>query len=74
LNVSVKSKYWQQTQKYGIKIPKSVKHALELDQKNGDSQWWEASMTEMANARVVFQVFDKERKHYHQDIKQINIM
>lgn len=27
----VKSKYWQRTHKYGIEIPKSVAHALELD-------------------------------------------
>jgi hypothetical protein len=31
----VKNKYWQQTHKYGIEISKGVKHALELDQKNG---------------------------------------
>jgi hypothetical protein len=54
----MKSKYWQQTHKYGIEVPKSVKHALEIDQKNGDNQWWEAIMTEMANVRVAFQVFD----------------
>ena len=54
----VKSKYWQRTHKYGIEVPKSVKHALEIDQKNGDNQWWEAIMTEMANVRVAFQVFD----------------
>jgi hypothetical protein len=34
----VKSKYWQRTHKYGIEVPKSVKHALEIDQKNGDNQ------------------------------------
>ena len=56
----VKSKYWQQTHNYGIEVPKSVKHALELDQKNGDNQWWEAITTEMANVRVSFQVFDGE--------------
>jgi hypothetical protein len=68
----VKSKYWQQTHKYGIEIPKSVKHALELDQKNGDNQWWDAIMTEMANVRVAFQVFDGERKQLppgYQEIK-----
>ena len=43
----VKSKYWQQDHRYGIEIPKSDKNALELDQKNSDSQWWESIMTEM---------------------------
>jgi hypothetical protein len=31
------SEYWLQFHKYGIEIPKSAKHALELDQKNGDN-------------------------------------
>jgi hypothetical protein len=50
----MKRKYWQQTHKYGIEVPKSVKHALELDQKNGDNQWSEAILSAMANVRVAF--------------------
>ena len=33
----IKSKYWQRTQKYGIRIPKSVKEANELDKINGNT-------------------------------------
>ena len=32
----MKSKYWQRTHKYGIKIPKSVKEAYKFDEENGN--------------------------------------
>ena len=35
----VKSKYWQQTHKYGIHLPKSVKEAYELDEENKNNLW-----------------------------------
>lgn len=49
------TKYWQRTHKYGIEIPKSVQHAKELDQANGDTQWWDAICEEMANVRIAFE-------------------
>ena len=58
----LKSKYWQRTHKYGIEVPKSVAHALELDTKNGDTRWWDAIMKEMANVRVAFSKFQGEKK------------
>ncbi len=38
----VKSKYWQRTHKFGIKIPKTVQEALQFDKENGNHLWWEA--------------------------------
>ena len=35
----VKSKYWQQTHKYGIRLPKSVKEAYVLDEENKNKLW-----------------------------------
>ena len=35
----IKSKYWQRTHKYGIKIPKLVKHALQNDKENNNTFW-----------------------------------
>lgn len=55
----VKSKYWVRTHKYGIRIPKSVKEAIEIDRENGDSQWWDALMLEMKNVRPAFETFDQ---------------
>jgi hypothetical protein len=58
----IKSKYWIRTHKYGIEIPKSVKHAQELDQKNGNTLWWDAIMQEMKNVRIAFEKFKGEKK------------
>ena len=33
----IKSKYWQRTHKYGVRIPKSVSEAHECDKENGDT-------------------------------------
>ena len=35
----VKSKYWIQTDKFGVQIPKSVQEAKELDHQNGNNLW-----------------------------------
>ena len=38
----VKSKYWARTHKYGIRVPKSVQEAKEIDRQNGNTLWWDA--------------------------------
>lgn len=45
----VKSKYWQRTHKYGLRVPKTVKEAIEIDRENGNTLWWDALMKEMVN-------------------------
>ena len=44
--------------KFGIKVSRSVKHALELDAKNGNTLWRDAIMTELKQLDN-FQVFRK---------------
>ena len=39
ISSKVKSKYWQQTNKYGIRLPRSVKEAYELDEENKNNLW-----------------------------------
>jgi hypothetical protein len=56
----VKSKYWIRTHKYGIRIPKSGRGAIEIDQENGNTLWWDALILEMKNVRPAFEVFDKK--------------
>ena len=46
--------------KFGIRIPKSVKEAKQLDQENGDTQWWDAICKEMQNVRLAFEVWEKD--------------
>eukprot|EP00978_Attheya_sp_CCMP212_P004830 scaffold10628_cov48-Attheya_sp.AAC.1 len=38
----VKSKYWARTHKYGIRVPKNIKEAKEIDLENGDTQWMDS--------------------------------
>ena len=54
----IKSKYWVRTHKYGIRIPKSVEEAIEIDRENGNTLWWDALMLEMENIRPAFDKFD----------------
>ena len=54
----VKSKYWQRTHKYGVQMPKTVRQAIELDNKNGNTLWWDALMKEMRNVRPAFEVYE----------------
>ena len=51
----VKSKYWQRTHKYGIKIPKSVKEAYKLDEENGKKVWTNVIKEEINRVRVAVQ-------------------
>ena len=35
----LKSKYWQRSNKYGIRIPKTVEEALQIDKDEGSTLW-----------------------------------
>ena len=53
----IKSKYWIRTHKYGIQIRNSVKEAIEIDNRNSNTLWWDALMKEMKNVRPAFKIF-----------------
>ena len=67
----VKSKYWIRSHKFGIEIPKTVKHALELDSRNSNTLWWDAIMQEMNNVRIAFEKFNGEKKDLPVGFQQI---
>jgi len=54
----LKSKYWRTTHKFGIEIPKSVKHALQIDRDTGTDYWRRAIEKEMKNVRIAFQKWE----------------
>ncbi len=54
----VKSKYWRNTHKFGIEIPKSVQGAYKIDRATGASHWTKAIEKEMKNARAAFEKID----------------
>jgi len=58
----VKTKYWEKTHKYGLELPKTVKQALEIDRKNGNSLWRDAINKEMKNVRPAFEVHEGDTK------------
>ena len=51
----LKSKYWQITHKYGIKIPRSVKKGFEFDEENGNKLWTDGIKEETNKVRVSVQ-------------------
>ena len=50
----LKSKYWQKTHKYGIRIPKDIHEAKLIDEENGNWLWRDAIRMEMANVMMAF--------------------
>ena len=54
----VKSKYWSRTHKYGVRIPKSIREAMEIDRENNNTLWMDAVRLEMKNVRIAFEEFD----------------
>lgn len=54
----IKSKYWERTHKYGIRIPKSIAEAKKIDAENGDTLWMDSVHQEMAAIRVALEEFE----------------
>ena len=44
--------------KYGVRVPRNVKEALEIDAENGNTLWDDAIELEMKNNRVAFEEYD----------------
>ena len=54
----VKSKYWKNTHKFGIEIPKSVSEAYRIDRETGTNHWTKAIEKEIRNVRIAFVKID----------------
>ena len=54
----LKSKYWQRTHKYGIRLPKSVEEAYKIDKENNNTLWRDAIEQEMKKIREAFSLYD----------------
>ena len=42
--ISNTQQYWVKNHKYGLRVPNMVKEAVEIDQYNGNTIWWDAIM------------------------------
>ena len=58
----LKSKYWQRTHKYGIRVPKTVAEALQIDKEEGNTMWADAIEKEMKKIRPSFQLYSGDTK------------
>ena len=54
----LKSKYWQRTHKYGIRIPKTVQKAYTIDRENNNAYWTEAIREEMEKIKGAVRIHD----------------
>jgi hypothetical protein len=55
----VKARVRKTTHKYGIEIPTSVKHAFEIDKRNGNTWWRDALAKEITEVGVAFEVLEE---------------
>ena len=53
---AVNNKTKKKSHKYDIEVPRSIAHAYELNQKNGDTFWRDAIKKEMTNVLVAFEI------------------
>ena len=67
---AVKNQIRKTTHKYGIKIPRDVEHAHEIDSRNGNTMWRDALKKEMYNVGVAFEILD-EGAHAPHGWKQV---
>jgi hypothetical protein len=54
--LAVNSRLWETSHKYGIELPRSVKEALEIDPKNGNTFLEDSLTKEMSNVCVAFEI------------------
>ena len=50
------ARYHKRTHKFGIEMPKTVKEAIDLDRKNGNTLWTDAIAKEMNEVRKAFDI------------------
>jgi hypothetical protein len=48
--------YLKRTHKFGLEVPKTVKEALALDHRNGNTLWADAIAKEMREVRITFNI------------------
>jgi hypothetical protein len=59
--LAVNSRLWKTSHKYGIELPRSLKEALEIDQKNGVTFGANSLTKEMHNVCVAFEILGPKR-------------
>jgi hypothetical protein len=55
----VKRRYWRTTHKFGIRLPKTVEEAIQIDRETNTTFWTDAIKKEMEKVGVAFEFIDK---------------
>jgi hypothetical protein len=63
----VKSRYWRTTHKFGIRLPKTVQEALDIDRTTGTDFWKKAINKEMSRVKVAWATHDG---HTPQEVRE----
>ena len=58
----VKTRYHKRTHKFGFRIPKTIKEALEIDKENGNDRWERSIKKEMDKVRIAFDIKNADAK------------
>ena len=58
----VKGKFWERTHKYGIRVPRNIKEAKEIDDENGNTQWQDAIAKEMTQIKTALTEYEGDTK------------
>jgi hypothetical protein len=66
----VKSRYWKTTHKFGIRLPKTVEEALEIDRTTNADFWRKAINKEMAKVKIARATHDG---HTPQQVREGNV-
>ena len=56
---AVNSRVTKVTHKYGIRVPRSVKEAYDIDKEAGNTLWRDAIQKEMSNVMVAFEILEE---------------
>ena len=65
-------RFWVKTNNYSIRLPKTLKEAVDIDKENSDTLWWDDITKEMKNIRPALKVWEKRREDLpirYQEIK-----
>ena len=58
----VNARYLKTTHKFGIRVPKTVLEAIEIDCENGNTMWQDAIQKEMNAVRIAFKVLEADEE------------
>ena len=66
-------RFWVKTNNYSIRLPKTLKEAVDIDKENSDTLWWDDIMKEMKMYDLRSKSGRNARKIYQSDTKKSSV-